>query len=581
MQALRWMIVGLFALIPFATLVHRDDLGRWDFNRNAMAAPDEFSYLLLADNLQQGHGISTQATVGRDTFYPPGYPLLLALWWTVIGKGGTPAESVFRAHLLNALLLSLSAITTYVFSSRLLEKLSRTLHPRLRSDVTAASNGWIAVLITGIFVTNWHVLEGALYVFSEPAFMLTTFVWLLLALKWNDWPRHIHQTVALSLLAILAWSIRGAGVVCVATMGLYPLLTGIRIYRQNKNMQVLKGYATAVVIAVVLAATYQFIIAWASPEKALTGSAASDNSYVHQLTNGLTRGGTLSPVNPHQWPALGSRFADLLLSHLDDYAQSFTPWFRESPGYLFLNVIGKFFGAIGLLGFLYHLTKRSSPTFFLELYILLYGALYLVWPFDMARFWAPILPVMLVYGADALREFWQVPSGRAASYASAGLLALLLILSAEEVVLQLPNYERRLNYVSDSLAAAARTVMRISPDPQHTLIAVAGSDEHFLYTWYFRERPGYQIASPEPHLVEKGGRRETVEELLLRSLERLGHHPEDHLFILSYFTEPNYSEVWDGLEKTDAKALSPFKMRRIYQKEIIASVWEVVRRDDK
>jgi hypothetical protein len=195
---------------------------------------------------------------------------------------------------------------------------------------------------------------------------------------------------------------------------------------------------------------------------------------------------------------------------------------------------------------------------------------------------------MLVYGANAVREFWNAPAvgGRMASFAATALLGLLLLLAAEEVILQLPNYQRRLNYVSDSLAAAAQAVMRASPDPEHTLIVVAGSDEHFLYTWYFRDHPGYKILSPEPHLPgigvgAGGGRRETVEELILRSIEILRVHSDDHLFILSYFTEPNYLEIWKILEKKSGNSLSPFKMRQTYKKEIISSAWEIVPRDNK
>ena len=35
---------------------------------------------------------------------------------------------------------------------------------------------WLALLVAGIFATNWHVLESSLLIMSEPAFMLATFL---------------------------------------------------------------------------------------------------------------------------------------------------------------------------------------------------------------------------------------------------------------------------------------------------------------------------------------------------------------------------------------------------------------------
>ncbi len=76
-------------------------------------------------------------------------------------------------------------------------------------------------------------------------------------------------------------------------------------------------------------------------------------------------------------------------------------------------------------------------------------------------------------------------------WAVAMLLVLLLGLYGGRVSGAVRDIiERRLNYVSDALAAAARTVVRVSPDPAKTIIAVAGSDEHFLYTWYLSRTSG-------------------------------------------------------------------------------------------
>ena len=563
MRTLRWLLLFLFSLLPLTTLVHHNDLGRWDYNRNAMAAPDEFSYLLLARNILEGHGISTLHTVGRDTFYPPGYPALLAAWSSITGL------TLFRVHLLNALLVCAATPVVYFFSKRLLRLLAEQSHHRLQLNST--HNDCLALLIAAIFATNWHVLEGALFVFSEPAFMLVTFAWLALGLRWRNWPASLPQTLTLTLLAIAAWSIRGAGIVCIAAMlaniafaVLFPSTPALPFSRRLLNA------LKPLVVIVLLATIYQVVITKLSPEKSLASVTSSDNSYGLQLLRGITKNHTLHTPTEISW-----RIITLAFSHLDDYAAAFTPWFRQAPAYLFLNVIGKIFGLLGLLGWLYRLLHlRTSPSRFLEIYILFYFALYLLWPFNMARFWSPILPVMLVYAVDALRQFLNSPPDLPVfnpRLAAPTLLALLLALSINELWLQLGNYQRRLNYVSDALATSAHIIVEQAPDPASAIIAVGGTSEHFLFSWYL-PRP-YAPRSPEPHLPD--GSRESVEQMLLRSLHELDAAPTKRLFIASYFTEPDYRDVFDNLKRSDPALLARFDILRFFQKEIITTLWEI------
>ncbi|MGN6367969.1 MAG: hypothetical protein ACTHN5_06880 [Phycisphaerae bacterium] len=558
----------LLSLIPLTTLFHHNDLGRWDFNRNAMAAPDEFSYLLLARNLLEHHGISTLHTVGRDTFYPPGYPALLAAWSSLTGL------TIFRVHLLNTLLVCCATPIVFFFSKRLLALLSESTHPRLRAE--PAANDTLALLIAALFATNWHVLEGALFVFSEPAFMLTTFAWLALGLRWRNWPTSLPQTLALTVLAIAAWSIRGAGLVCLPAMLANILLVAFTRSRNfpqlaiGNRISAIRPLLRSFSVVIALALIYQIAITKLSPEKSLASVNASDNSYALQLLRGITKNNTLHTPAQLSW-----RILTLAFSHLDDFAQSFTPWFREAPAWLFLNVIGKIFAVLALAGWLYRLLHlRTSPSRFLELYIAFYIALYLLWPFNMTRFWAPILPVMLVYAVDALRQFLQSPPDLPLfrpRVAAPILLSLLLLLSGQELWLQLGNYERRLNYVSDALAASAHTIVHHSPNPADTIVAVAGTSEHFIFAWYL-PRP-YLPRSPEPHLPD--GSRESVEHMLLRSLHELDTTPTKRLFIASYFTEPDYRDVFQNLRRSDPALLARFDIHRIFQKEIITTVWEV------
>jgi hypothetical protein len=241
-----------------------------------------------------------------------------------------------------------------------------------------------------------------------------------------------------------------------------------------------------------------------------------------------------------------------------------------------------------LLGWLYRLLQRKSSTRFLELYVLLYVALYLVWPFNMTRFWAPLLPIMLVYAVDALRQFSRWGERISPSAVAVVLLALLVGLHAEELLHQLPNYERRLNYVSDALASAAATVVRRSANPRETTIVVAGSDEHFLYAWYLPHgangewggKGRYLPESPAPHIDGPGSRRQTVEELLASALEDMEQDPQRRVFVIGYFREPSYPQTFANLQKAYPSLMAKFRWRVIFQKEILVTVWEFSQRTD-
>src|SRR5678815_2278901 len=99
MHRFRFLLLLIIALFPAVALFHRNDVGRWEVQRSAMAAPDEFSYLLMADHFLKGGGLSLEGAIGRDTFYPPGYPLMLAGFAKVAGNSLTTAKT----HVLNAM----------------------------------------------------------------------------------------------------------------------------------------------------------------------------------------------------------------------------------------------------------------------------------------------------------------------------------------------------------------------------------------------------------------------------------------------------------------------------------------------
>jgi hypothetical protein len=604
MRVLRGWVLVILALVPLATLFHRDVLGQWDVQRSAMAAPDEFSYLLMAQHFMHGGGLSLQDQIGRDTYFPPGFPILLAAWGKCFGL------TAFTAHALNAVLLCLATLVAYSLSRRLLVLLARVNDGRVRLSARVADV--LALLVTGIFATNWHVLETSLLVMSEPAFMLVVLAWLALALRWPQWHSHPLQALVLVLLAVAAWSIRGAGITCVAATIVYPLWVW---RKEGFSRAALLRHGVPVVLAICLPLAYQGVLTVLSPEKSVVSGEESANSYTKQLLHGLLETGEIKPGDarlPRVWLVKGAAIAGNLyrqvFGHLDDFSYGFVPWLRENPDMHFRDVAGKIFAFFALLGFAGHLLynlrvhppvtsesgladKRESTLKrelrdeggFLELFLLLYVGLYLLWPFNMPRFWSPILPVMLVYVADAVIRFAGRMKAIPKPALAAVLLALLFVLSAEEDILQLGNYARRLNYVSDALRDAAQTIVQSSRGPNRTLVAGMSDDELFAMAWYFSQTPGgagagYRVQSPAPHVAAKGGKRELAHEMLIRLYDEAAQSPGGkRLFFISYFPNADTRAALAQLAEmrhgtTDEPAAAVYN---VYQKGAEVTVWEI------
>jgi hypothetical protein len=583
MRILRYILLPLLILIPLASLLHRTDSGHLDLQRSAMAAPDEFSYLLMAQNFLRGGGLSLEHSLGRDTFYPPGYPLLLAAWGKLFGM------TAISAHALNTTLLCAAVAITFFFSRRLLAQ--------LLPDLSARAADLLALLIAGLFATNWHVLETSLLLMSEPLFMLTTFAWLALAIRWPHWPAKPLQALAISLLAVAAWSVRGAGIVCVATTLLYPLLHALAQWKSSRTLAptpapfptaaaplrhssfIIRIFPFALVLA--LPILYQLVLVLFSPEKSLFTPHDSANSYTKQLLHGLTVDAP-APGDPHPTYTLlrawFHQIYNLISGHLADFAASFVPWPRLEPDATFRTNIGRLLALLSIAGLLTHLYQTSHsffshkpstarippeqspaqspfqhsafriqhlPITFLDLYLFFYAALYILWPFNFARFWSPILPFMLIYIVYVVARL-RIPLTPVlirhssfvirhfSTFLSATLLALLFLLSSEELVIQIGNYSRRLNHVSDALANAVHNILLASPSAtpaRPALVAGMGDDELYALAWYSSQDPLYtqnparfQLCAPLPHLPTTG-KHERADQLLLRLLSDLKHQP--------------------------------------------------------
>ena len=146
---------------------------------------------------------------------------------------------------------------------------------------------------------------------------------------------------AAGALAVAAWSIRGAGVACVATTLIAAVIRLVRCWRGRlEDDPVMRRVGmqrrtASIVLIVVLAAGYQGVLAYYSREKSVVAGGESRNSYAQQLIHGLTDGGTLSLARGKDYGGIAVNLGKLVLGHFDDYAASFVPWPRENPGHAF------------------------------------------------------------------------------------------------------------------------------------------------------------------------------------------------------------------------------------------------------
>jgi hypothetical protein len=185
---------------------------------------------------------------------------------------------------------------------------------------------------------------------------------------------------------------------------------------------------------------------------------------------------------------------------------------------------------------------------------------------------------MLAFAADGFMRFAWIARAYPRPALAAAMLALLLALSAEEDYVQLGNYARRLNYVSDSLTAGIHVIARRvqASAPGRTLIATIDGDTHFAVAWYLSQNPilskippASAIHSPLAHAPWKNGKSEHADEMLLR-LSR--QSPDAHVYFFTYFPDTN-PDVRDALASLRAQNVA--NIQKIFQKEIIITVWEI------
>lgn len=322
------------------------------------AAHDDGMYVILGKALATGHGYRWLHVPGTPpaTHFPPGYPAVLALLWLLFPA--FPAN-VIVFKLANALFMGLAATGCFWFARSRLEM----------SDAGAAAFSIVATL--GIPTLTLSAL-----VMSEPLFLALLIPTLLLAERVaDDDSSSMRNLIALALLVGLATLVRTHGIALIGAVAL--VLAWRRRFREA---------AVFTAIVVVLLLPWQI---WVATHSRVVPTTMRGNyeSYGAWFASGLKAEGfgLIARTVPQTSRDIATMF--------EVFA---APGMPASIRYLAVLAVG----ALATIG-ARALWQRARVS---ALFLLLYCAILIVWPFNPQRFTWCVWPLVIVLPVLGVRE---------------------------------------------------------------------------------------------------------------------------------------------------------------------------------
>jgi len=374
-----WLVtvmVGAIALAVGVSIVDGLPVG---------VAHDDGMYVILAKAIATGHGYHWLHVPGAPpaTHFPPGYPAVLALLWWLFPA--FPAN-VIAFKLANALFMALAAMGVFAFA-------------RTRFGMTEMGAAIFALVTTlGIPTLTLSAL-----VMSEPLFLAMLMPILLLAerlVEQDD--RRIRDVVILALLVGAATLVRTHG---IALIGAIVLTLGIR-----------RQFRDAAIFAAVAIATLLPWQIWVSAHASVVPPTMRGNyeSYGAWFANGLHAEGF----------ALVARTVARTSS---DVAMMFQVLVAPSMPTVVRVLAVLVLAALAVVGarVLWRSARVSA------LFLVLYSAIVIVWPFSPARFLWCVWPLVLALPVLGAREVvtWRPATSPLRASRLATLAAALLLAS--------------------------------------------------------------------------------------------------------------------------------------------------------
>jgi len=343
----------------------------------ASFADDSVSYLVMAQVFSpyQPASPAVAEAFPREAFYPPLYPLLLAL--------AGVAHHATWAHVVTALLLAALLPVAYLLGARW-----------LGSRGAAAA----AVVCIALLPSLWINTMGIL---SEPLFCLLLVATLLVLEKVEPGRGKAW------MLAFLM-----AGMALTRTAAL-PMIVGFGLWVLTRRGRPLAVSAWAAAPALAAFAAYGL---WLLLRPSLT-----EDEYARIL---LERGQSFFEGSAGFWVALATSLARQANAMVEGWAGSLLLYWVEGRPLRF--ALASLVGALALAGLALRLRHGRADGWMVAAYL----ATLLAWPFyeQMERFLFPVLPVLVLYAFQAAGEASRALS-RPQVLAHALLAALLLSLA--------------------------------------------------------------------------------------------------------------------------------------------------------
>jgi hypothetical protein len=320
---------------------------------------DDAHYVILGRALALGEGYRYINLPGSPaaTHFPPGYPALLALLWRV---SPTFPENIALFKMMNALLLGVVAAGTYWSSRKLLDA----------SPLVAA-----AVALAGTIAIPLLLLSSG--VMSEVLFLAVLLPLLVMADESIRRQGLVRAALIGATVGVLCL-IRSNAVVLIGAVAL-----GYVIHRRYRAA----GIATLSAVLVLLP-----WVLWVNHNDQLMPSQLRGQygSYGAWLAEGLRIGGT---------GLLGASLRDNLVTSYAIVARSFS--LARQPlldALTVLAVLTLFFAGA------WALAKRAPVTL---LFVALYIAVTLLWPFSPLRFLWGLWPLLVLISVSGALYLWR------------------------------------------------------------------------------------------------------------------------------------------------------------------------------
>lgn len=327
-----------------------------------LTGADDATYLTLARSLRElGYHDLFRVELPWHAQYPPGYPVLLALWGPLVGE-----------RLDGITLLGIAASAAALGLAFL--ALRRLFSPQ------------VALLCLLPLAVNPYLIATAGEIASEAPYLLFSVLALWALAGREVSPRARFVAGAAALAAALT---RSVGATLLVALIAHWLLE--------------RRFRAAAGLAAVSTATVGLWLLW-------TAIAPEQHPGVSYFADAVFRGAA-----PDR--SLAAVLAARLATNLPAYLGAMVPQrlpLPGAPGTLLDNVLA---GAVALLslGFaLLLLLRRWRPA---ALYLLAYAALLALWPYALSRFLVPVLPLLVaaaVLGAGEaaarLRTRWKTPA---------------------------------------------------------------------------------------------------------------------------------------------------------------------------